>query len=51
MDEMFLIQVRAQAAREILECGSVSLETQIDLHEAIQSVTKVTLEYVSVGGI
>ena len=50
MDEMFLIEVRAQAAREILERGSVSLETQIDLHEAIMGGSDVSVEYVNVAG-
>ena len=49
MDEMFLREVLAQAEREILEFGSVTLVTQIDLHEAIMASQETPVEYVSAG--
>ena len=50
MEELFLIKVREQARIEILETGMVSIETQIDLHEAIMGGKDVSAEYVSVAG-
>jgi len=49
MDELFLINLREQAQKEILETGMVSIETQIDLHEAIMDGSSVRVEYVTAG--